>query len=241
MNRRTLLIGAAVAVLVAVLWYFLLWSPRSDDIAAARDRKEAAQQQVAQLQTEIARLQAEQRDEPLRRAQLEKLRSAIPDDPNLAQFILDANDAAVRAGIDFISIAPTPPAAASTAATTATTVPAEGGEAATTTAPAQAAATPPAEVRLALQIQGGYFQVLDFMNRLNDLPRLVVTDSVNVSSDQTGRLTVALQGRMFTRALPPGFGGPPTTTTTTTTAPGSGATTTTAPGATTSTTAGATP
>jgi Tfp pilus assembly protein PilO len=234
MNRRALLIGLAAALVVLLAWYFLLWGPRSDEISEARDRTEAAEQRATQLQSEIQRLRAAQRDEPLRRAQLETLRGAIPDEPNLAQFILDTNDAATRSAIDFISIAPTPPTAAATPAVgTATTVP--GGT--TPTTAVAAPATPPAEIRVNLQLQGGYFQVLDFVNRLTDLSRLVVIDTVTVTADQTGRLSVALQTRMFTRSLPAGFGG---TTTTTTTAPG-GATTTTAPGgATTTTTAGAT-
>ncbi|MDQ3756458.1 MAG: type 4a pilus biogenesis protein PilO [Actinomycetota bacterium] len=236
MNRRALLIGAAAALVVLLAWYFLLWGPRNDEIADARDRQDVAESQAQQLRSEIERLQAAQRDEPLRRAQLETLRAAIPDDPNLAQFILDTNDAATKAGIDFISIAPTPPAVAAAqpaAATTATTT-------ATTTPGADA--TPPAEIKVALQVQGGYFQVLDFVNRLNDLSRLVVIDSVSVSADQAGRLSASLQARMFTRELPAGFGGTTTTTTTaptgatTTTVPG-GATTTTAPGSATTTTA----
>lgn len=249
MSRRPLLIGVAAALAVLLAWYFLLWGPRNDEISEARDRKDAAESQAQQLQSEIERIRAAQRDEPLRRAQLETLRGAIPDDPNLAQFILDTNDAATKAGIDFISIAPTPPAAAAATPAAATT--------ATTTAPTTATTTPgtvataPAEIRVVLQVQGGYFQVLDFLNRLTDLPRLVVIDNVAVTADQTARLSANLQTRMFTRALPAGFGG--TTTTTSTTAPPGGATTTTtaaggaattittAAGGVTTTTAGAQP
>jgi Tfp pilus assembly protein PilO len=238
-NRRALGIGALVVVLVLVLWYTFLWSPTNADIKEAQDRQEAAQAQADQLRTEIQRLRAAQQDEPAQRARLELLRGGIPDDPNLAQFILDTNDAAVRAGIEFISVAPTPPSAAAApagaaAATTATTAPATGG----------AASAAPAEVRIALQIQGGYFQVLDFLNRLDQMPRIVVTDNITVTSDTASRLSVTLAARMFTRAIPPGFAGAPVTTTvpggTTTTTPAGGATTTTVAGATTTTVAGAT-
>lgn len=246
MNRRALGIGALVAVLVIVLWYMLLWSPATGDVQEANDRQDQAEQQAAQLRSEIQRLRAAQQNEPAQRARLEALRAGIPEDPNLAQFILDTNDAAVRAGIDFISVAPTPPtagapggaAAAATATTTTTTV---AGATGTPTA------TPPAEIRVNLQIQGGYFQVLDFLNRLDLMPRIVVTDNLTVNADQNGRLSVTIAARMFTGTVPAGFGGPEATTTTTT-APGAtttttvaGATTTTAPGATTTTSAGAQP
>ena len=217
MNRRALLIGAAAAVAVIVLWYFVFWSPRSKALDQAKGRREAAQQQETQLRAEITRLRGAQNQEPAKRARLEALRTAIPEDPKLAQFILDTNDAANRAGIDFISIAPqlpAPPAAAAATATT-TTAPAGGGGATTTTTAAAAGGTQasgtagagalPAEIRLTLQIRGGYFQVLDFLNRLDDLPRLVVNDSLTVSADQSARLTVGLTSRMFTRTVPAGY------------------------------------
>ena len=56
-------------------------------------------------------LRSLQQEEPQKRAQLEALRVAIPDEPNLAQFILDANTAANVSGIQFLSIHPSPPSA----------------------------------------------------------------------------------------------------------------------------------
>lgn len=223
MNRRALLVGAAAALGVVLLWYFVFWSPRNKALNQARERRQTARQQEAQLRGEIARLRGARSQEPAGRARLEALRTAIPDDPKLAQFILDTNDAANRAGIDFISIAPQLPSSPAPAAgATATTAPGGGGGATTTTTTAPAAggqgpaagagagAARPAEIRLALQIRGGYFQVLDFLNRLDDLPRLVVNDSLSVTSDPTARLTVSLTSRMFTRTVPPGFAPTPT-------------------------------
>ena len=228
-------------MVLILLWYFALWSPRSKALDQARQRRQTAQQQESQLRTEIARLRGAQREEPARRARLEALRTAIPDDPNLAQFILDTNDAATRAGIDFLSIAPSLPTAAgpaaggapapggatpTTTATTATTAPAAGASAGGGQAGAR-----PAEIKLTLQIKGGYFQVLDFLNRLDALSRLVVTDGLNVASDPAARLTVSVTARTFVRSVPPaytgsgaGSGAPggTTATTTATTAPTAG-------------------
>jgi Tfp pilus assembly protein PilO len=244
MSRRAVLFAAIAAVAVLALWYVALWNPTHSSLNKAKQRTEAAQAQEAQLRAAVDRLRAQQKDEPLQRAKLETLRTAIPDTPNLAQFILDANDAATKSGIDFISIAPglpvTPTAAPGTATTPttaagATTTTVAGGAITPTTA---APATVPAQISLALQIKGGYFQVLDFLNRLDKLPRLVVTDSVNIATDPNGGLTVGLSGRMFLRSIPAGFpGGAATTTTvasagTTTTTAAGGATTTTAAGGT---------
>jgi len=252
MNRKVVLIAVAAAIIVLAGWYALLWSPSKSDLDKAKERTEAAESQEQQLQAQINRLRDVQRSEPLRRAQLETLRTAIPDAPNLGQFILDVNDAATRAGIRFLSIAPTEPrgtTTATTAATTTTTTGSGGTTTPTTAATTAPTASLPAEIGLTFQITGGYYQVLDFLNRIDRLPRLVVTDSINVSADQaTGTLTVGVSARMFVRSIPAGFAGAPATTTsttaaggaTTTTAPG-GVTTTTAPGGTTTTSAGARP
>ena len=223
MNRRVLGIGAGGAALLLLLWYFLLWSPQGKNIDDARERKETAEQQAQELTVRLDRLREQKRTEAATRGQIELLRVAIPDQPNLAQFILDANDAATRSGIDFLSVSPTPPAAATT--------------------PVAGATSTPAEIRLALSITGGYFQVIDFVNRLNELPRLVVIDTLGVTaSGEATQLSVQLAARMFVSSVPPGVApspgaapAPGAPTTTTTTAPGS-ATTTTVAGATATTT-----
>ena len=212
MTRRNMLIAGVAAGLVLVLWYFLLWSPRKADLAEAKDRREKAQTLRDELATRVTRLRASQKDEPMKRAQVEALRTTIPDEANLAAFILDTNDAASKAGIDFISVAPSVPAPA-----TATVAPAAPAATAvntsTATGAAPVAAGPlPAEIKLQLQVTGGYFQVLDFLNRVGEMPRLVITDGLTVSSDEKAKLTVGVTARMFVRTVPPGYGGVPVAT-----------------------------
>jgi Tfp pilus assembly protein PilO len=194
-----MLIAAGATFLVLVLWYVALWAPRSRAISEARERTEVAEQQQDNLRVQIARLKAAQRDEPAKRAQAESLRAAVPDEPNLGQFILDTNDAATRAGIEFLSIAPNPPAAGT--------------------------ATAPAAIELNMSLSGGYFQVLDFLNRLSTMPRLVVIREVTLGGRaDTGRLTVSLTAQMFTTGgggaaapSPPAGDGATTTTSSTST------------------------
>ena len=81
--------------------------------------------------------------------------------------------------------------------------------------------------RRAMTANGGYFQVLDFVNRLDRLPRIVVIDSLSLSSGAAGGLTASITARMFVSAAKPVAGSTGTTGSTTTT-------TTTVPGATTS-------
>jgi type IV pilus assembly protein PilO len=203
LGRRSIVIGVVAAFVVLLLWWFLLWSPQRKKVDDAKARTEAAQQQAAQLRVTLSRLQELKRTEALKRSQIEALRIAVPDQPNLAQFILDANDAANKAGIDFLSVTPSPPATAAAGGTT----------------PAGA----PAAVNLAMSITGGYFQVLDFVNRLTDLPRIVVIDNLSLAAGDGSNMTVSITARMFTTSAAPVA--PPTT------APAAGATTTTVAGA----------
>ncbi len=203
LGRRSIVIGVVAAFVVLLLWWFLLWSPQRKKVDDAKARTEAAQQQAAQLRVTLSRLQELKRTEALKRSQIEALRVAVPDQPNLAQFILDANDAANKAGIDFLSVTPSPPATAAAGGTT----------------PAGA----PAAVNLAMSITGGYFQVLDFVNRLTDLPRIVVIDNLSLAAGDGSNMTVSITARMFTTSAAPVA--PPTT------APAAGATTTTVAGA----------
>jgi Tfp pilus assembly protein PilO len=217
-NRR-LLIPLGVGVVFIILWFVALYGPQSSALSDARKRADIATQQGATLRDQLTRLQQSRRDQPLKQSQLETLRVAVPDDPNLAQFILDANDAASKAGIDFLSITPTPPSAAGQTATTPTTV--AGGAA----GGAGATAIP---IRIGMTASGGYFQVLDFVNRLNRLPRIVVVDSLQMGGQGTdvSRLQVTLAERIFTTSASPVAAG----TTTTTTAAGATTTTTRAGG-----------
>ncbi len=212
MNRR-LLIPLGAGVVVLLLWYVALWGPQSSALSKANKRKSEAQAQTGTLQDQLKRLQDARNQQPLKQSQLETLRVAIPDDPNLAQFILDANDAASRSGIDFLSITPTQPSAQS------------GGSTGTTVA--GGANTTPVPIRIGMNITGGYFQVLDFINRLNALPRIVVVDSLTMSAAVTSQLSVTLQERIFTTSTQQVSGGGAASSTTTTT-----------PGATTTTRAG---
>lgn len=209
MNRRSLLISGGAAVVILGLWYAALWSPQKSALSEATGRRQSAEATRDELTTRVARLRASQKDEPMKRAQVETLRTTIPDEPNLAAFILDTNDAASKSGIDFISVAPSEPVPAVPAvAGAATPVPVQppGG------AVPAGAGTPPAEIKLQLQINGGYFQVLDFLNRINEMPRLVVTDGLTINSDDKAKLTVGITARMFVRSVPPGYGDVPAAT-----------------------------
>jgi Tfp pilus assembly protein PilO len=196
--KRGALIGViAGAVVLILLWYFVLFSPTSSDLNDTRDQVAAAQSQQQELQNTIAHLKELSANAAQQQASLRTLRAAIPPTPDLGAFILQANTIATSTGIDWLSIAPTPP--------TATVGPG-----------------PTSTIGISMQISGGFFEVLDYLNRLEGLERVVIVDTINVAaagadSGTTGGstgssgsgdsssggapdLNVTLTGRMFTGA-----------------------------------------
>jgi Tfp pilus assembly protein PilO len=207
MRRFALLIGAGVAVLVVVVWYAAIYSPKNHDLTTAHDDLASARSQQQSLQAQLSNLRGLEANRAKQQATLQKLSAAVPTTPDLAGFILQANDIATQAGVNWLQVSPSLPAAAT------------GGG--------------PTTINLTMQLEGGFFQVYDYLNRLEDLQRLVVVDAVNINTKggDTGgsttdpTLTMAVTARMFTRAAPatgsPGTGGTGTT--------GGGAATTTTP------------
>jgi Tfp pilus assembly protein PilO len=192
-RRRTFLLAFAAAGVLLVLWFLLLWGPQGGRLKDAEDRQSAAEAANTALQVRLSRLQASQARAPELTADLEQLRRAVPDGPELAQFILDANDAASAAGVDFLSISPG--------------------------VPEQSDPALPPVINLAINVTGSYFSVLDYLDRLAELPRIVVIDDITLTPNdsESGRsLGVSITGRMFATTAPQVT----PVSTTTTTAPG---------------------
>ena len=213
MKRAVWFIAAGVAVLVIIVWYAAIYSPKNHDLSKAQDDLAVAQSQQGNLQTQLGSLRDLEANRAKQQAALQKLNAAVPTTPDLAGFILQANDIATQAGVNWLQVSPTLP-----------TAPTSGG---------------PTTVNLTMQLEGGFFQVYDYLNRLEDLQRLVVVDTVNLNAkggDTSGggtsdpTLTMSITARMFTRAAPAtgtsgstsggGTTGAPSTTPTTSASPG---------------------
>jgi Tfp pilus assembly protein PilO len=201
MRSRLVVFGVLLTVVVVLIWNIAIFSPRGHKLNDAKKAAQAAQQLEPGLQAQLATLKQISENGPAIAAQLDKLNAAVPAAPDLDGFILSANQIAVQAGIDWLSVSPSV---------------------------VQAGTTGPSVIPLSVQIKGGFFQVLDYLNRLEAMGRLVVVDSINVTaitpSSAAGspvvagppKLSVTLTGRMFTRAAPPPVPGsapvtPPTT------------------------------
>ncbi len=198
MRSRLALVGVLALVVVVLIWNFAFFAPAGRDVDHAKQRRDAATQLNQDLSSKLHDLRQVSDRAPEQKAKLDQLNAQVPTTPDLEGFIRSAYELKVQAGVDWVSIQSAEPVGASGAS----------------------------EIKLTVVVSGGFFQVLDYLNRVEALRRLVVVDGINITtgSDTTGsgsgstgsgsagsgasssgapRLTVTLNARMFTQAAAP--------------------------------------
>jgi Tfp pilus assembly protein PilO len=165
--------------LVVLAFSLIFIRGRRAELGVVRADIQAEEDRTQELQTELARLEALQENEPRLRAQLEELRQFVPERDDVANFIFQVQRAADAAGVGFVQITPELPKP-----------PPEGA--------------PLGEVRATIGAKGGYFAVQDFIRRLYDLERAVRIDGVTMTGTEDteqaaeeGRIDVQLTSRIF--------------------------------------------
>ena len=170
--------------------WFLLVAPKRSEAAEVRTQTAAKISANSALQTQIAMLKAQAKQLPQQQAKLAAVAAKIPDTPALPGLIRALTDAADESGVELISLAPSVPAVvAAPVKPAAVTAPAAGtpvstGAAATTpttpVAPAGLAGTLQS-ISLAVNVVGGYFQVEQFLDRVENLTRAMKVTSVTMA------------------------------------------------------------
>ncbi len=182
--RRILpfIIAGVVSVTLIVVWFVFVRGP----IGANRSEK---QKELTQLRQEKQRLEATiarrvelQRNEARTRAALVEFRQNVPGTPDLAEFIWSNYEISRQAGVKWETLNPQIPTAPTQQ---------RGSQ-------AQAAALP-SELSFRMNLKGGYFQVIDYLIRLEKLRRTVVVDTLQINARlETAELDVTIGARMFT-------------------------------------------
>ena len=175
--KKSVLALAVFGALVAVAaWFFLLYSPKSADLKKAKDKVSEAERKESSLRSELQELKILKEDEPRIDADLARVKSAVPDQPDLAAFIKAANDVAAESGIEWVSVNPAEP------------VP--GGAL--------------SNIGLTIQVTGDFFNIVDYLGRLYEMSRAVTVDGIEFASTQeesgATSITASVTGRMFKAA-----------------------------------------
>ncbi|HEY3832116.1 MAG TPA: type 4a pilus biogenesis protein PilO [Acidimicrobiia bacterium] len=197
MRNRVVLASVLGLIVVLLLWNFAFFSPAGKDRSKAENRLATAKSTGSGLQQQLQTLEGINAQQPAEKAHLQHLNALVPPTADLEGFIRSSVDLEQEAGVDWVSVEPSLPSAGANAT----------------------------EIKMQIVISGGFFQVLDYLNRLELLDRLVVVDSIDVttgaantsssggstsattptteaSSSGAPLLTVTLNARMFTQAQP---------------------------------------
>lgn len=225
MKKRFVSLGL-VAGLVTLIWFLAAFRPAQSRLGALNDDVDDTRQEVASLQAKLEQLQQLERSAPEVRARADRMAKALPkDQPRVQDVILQIQDAANAAGIDFLTITPSIPAVppeAAAAATSATTPGSQdqNGSTATPVATPDAAADPVAKLRsidMQIKAEGEFFEMENFVLRLEQLARAMrIDDLALTASDQAGgatKISGAMKVRIFMLAPQAAVAAPAPTTT----------------------------
>ena len=208
--KQTYLIGGFAVVLLAVLSWFFLVSPRMAQAGEIGERTAVAEMQNAKSVAQIASLTKLKNGLVEERKVANALAVKFPpnaDQPTLLRQIMAA---AEKSGIPEKSIttlglaapimggpstgAKLPPAASSDAAASSDGKP----DAAKAAAPVENMAT----MTISFNAQVTYTQVISMLKNMEDLPRSFLITQVNLAASE-GKFTITVQGNMYVhRAIP---------------------------------------
>jgi Tfp pilus assembly protein PilO len=191
MNRmRTWSLGAVgVAILVLLAGWFLLVSPTKAKVADLHSQTATQQQANQTLQTQIAQLKAQNKDLPKQEAKLAEIRQHLPSTPALPTYVRTLTLMAHKAGVTLVSITPTVPVPVTVAAPAVVATPSPTASASassdsatsdTTVTPAVAPTSPLRMIPVTISINGGYYNVVAFLTKLENLKRSILVYNANV-------------------------------------------------------------
>jgi Tfp pilus assembly protein PilO len=193
-SRNRLILVAVVAALVSLLFFFFFIRGRQSELGDVREEIEAAESQTQQLNAQLARLKELQDNAPRLEAQLADIRSQVPEEDEVSNFIFQVQEAADEAGVGFVQMTPELPKP-----------PPEGASL--------------AQTRVVIAAEGGFFSLQDFVRRLQtQLDRAVRIDNLTISTEAgtetaAATLRISMTARIFFELT--GTGAPTSATTTT--------------------------
>jgi Tfp pilus assembly protein PilO len=182
MRNRAPLFGVLIAVLLAVAFYFLLYSPKNDELEAVRAETAQLETQRSSLQNELAALREVEANQVEIRAQLARLEEYIPSGPAQSTAVRQFQLSADAAGVEIQSVEFGVP-------TLVEDAPPTGQEGMAL-----------ASITVTMGIEGGYFQVVDFLRRVEvDVPRALLMGNLGIDEPEGGfpALLTTWTGNLF--------------------------------------------
>jgi Tfp pilus assembly protein PilO len=139
-GREIWIIVAVVAVVLLVAWFFLLYSPAKHQMSDLDSQITSAQSALDNARIEVKRLESYKETAPQSRAEVVRLGKMLPESEGIPGLIIELSKTAGASGVSITSI------------TRGTTTP----------------GTPFGIQALSIQVTGRYFDVEDFLYRLEE-------------------------------------------------------------------------
>lgn len=185
---------AVLCMLLLVVAWLLLISPRRSRAADLDGQNAGAQQENRQLQLRIENLRAQAAQLPTYRAELAGILRQLPPTAAMPQFLRDLDSLAASSGVTVNTFTPSGSSALKATAGAGTGAGGAGG--ASGTKPAGVVQMP-----LAIVARGDYFQAVAFVQKLQtQLSRAFLISGVQVaqgSSGTSGEIQLSLTGFLF--------------------------------------------
>ena len=164
LRQRRVLIAAAVALLVILIWMVALFLPEGRKVGTINVKVQAAQAEQVQLQDRLARLKAYSRESAKFEALQAKLTASVPSTTDIYDYITAISQIATATGIKVSNVDPQPAQASGNVSV----------------------------IPVAISASGTYDQTLAFIKALYALPRLTLISNVSISGggNNTTRGTV---------------------------------------------------
>jgi len=175
-GKEIYIITAVVAVVLIVAWYFLLFSPKQNELSDLDQQVQSAESALSVAQQEVVKLESYKKTAPQSRAEIVRLGKMLPESEGIPGLIIALSKTAEASGVAVTSI------------TKGTTAP----------------GSPFGIQTVTLQVSGRYFDVEDFLYRLEEYVAFR-----NASFRVTGRLLQVTQLTVQAATTTDSSGSPP--------------------------------
>lgn len=153
-DRNILILGILILVVLAIAYYFLLFSPLRQDYLAKYDERTRREAQKQQLEQTVAQLENIRRNSDDIERQILELSKRIPEQAEIPTLVVQIEEVARAADVTQLRIEPGDPEA-----------PSGGGDF--------------SRIPITMSFEGTYEQLQDFLLRVRNLARLVTINEVN--------------------------------------------------------------
>ncbi len=153
-DRNILILGILILVVLAIAYYFLLFSPLRQDYLAKYDERTRREAQKQQLEQTSAQLENIRRNSDDIERQILELSKRIPEQAEIPTLVVQIEEVARAADVTQLRIEPGDPEA-----------PPGGGDF--------------SRIPITMSFEGTYEQLQDFLLRVRNLARLVTINEVN--------------------------------------------------------------